>query len=58
MGLYEIFEDEIGEWRFRLKARNGRIIAVSEGYKRRRNAINGIESIKRNVSSPIIIVKK
>ena len=30
---YEIYTDKSGEFRFRLKARNGEIIATSEGYK-------------------------
>ena len=28
-----IFKDTVGEWRFRLRADNEEIIAVSEGYK-------------------------
>ena len=30
---FEVYVDKAGEFRFRLKARNGEIIAVSEGYK-------------------------
>ena len=30
---FEMYKDKAGEYRFRLKARNGEIIAVSEGYK-------------------------
>lgn len=30
---FEIYKDKRGEWRWRLKARNGKILAVSsEGY--------------------------
>ena len=29
---FEVYQDKAGEYRFRLKARNGEIIAVSEGY--------------------------
>ena len=45
---YEIFADKGGEFRFRLKARNGSIIAVSEGYKTKSACENGIESVKKN----------
>ena len=45
---FEIYTDKAGEFRFRLKARNGQIIAVSEGYKAMRSCINGIESVKKN----------
>ncbi|MBO4789668.1 MAG: DUF1508 domain-containing protein [Oxalobacter sp.] len=30
---FEVYTDKAGEFRFRLKATNGQIIAVSEGYK-------------------------
>ena len=45
---FEIYTDKSGEFRFRLKARNGQIIAVSEGYKAMKSCINGIESVKAN----------
>lgn len=45
---YELYLDKAGEFRFRLKARNGEIIAVSEGYKKKASCVNGIESVKRN----------
>ncbi|MBQ6568711.1 MAG: YegP family protein [Clostridia bacterium] len=45
---FEIYLDKAGEFRFRLKARNGEIIAVSEGYKTKASAVNGINSIKKN----------
>ncbi|MBR1483665.1 MAG: YegP family protein [Ruminococcus sp.] len=45
---YEMYTDKRGEVRFRLKAKNGEIIATSEGYKRKASALNGIDSIKRN----------
>lgn len=51
---YEIYVDKAGEFRFRLKAKNGQIIAVSEGYKAKPSCINGIESVKKNAAnSPI-----
>ncbi len=45
---FEIYLDKGGEYRFRLKARNGEIIATSEGYKAKASCINGIESVKKN----------
>ena len=50
---FEIYTDKSGEFRFRLKARNGEIIAVSEGYKAMKSCLNGIDSVKRNADSPI-----
>ena len=45
---FEIYTDKAGEFRFRLKATNGEIIAVSEGYKALTSCKNGIESVKKN----------
>lgn len=45
---FEVYEDKGGEYRFRLKARNGEIIAASESYKAKSSCLNGIESVKKN----------
>lgn len=45
---YEIFEDRASQYRFRLKAGNGEIILVSEGYTQKSNCKNGIESVREN----------
>lgn len=47
---FEVYVDKAGEFRNRLKATNGQIIASSgEGYKTIAACLNGIDSIKRNV---------
>ena len=52
---FEVYKDKRGEFRFRLKATNGQIIAVSEGYTTMRNCRNGIESVKKNsVDAPVV----
>ena len=45
---FEVYEDKGGEFRFRLKATNGQVIATSEGYKAKTSCLNGIESVKKN----------
>jgi len=45
---FEIYNDKAGEFRFRLKATNGQIIATSEGYKALAGCLNGVESVKKN----------
>ncbi len=45
---FEIYKDKAGEFRFRLKAKNGQIIAVGEGYKTKKACLNGIASIQKN----------
>ena len=52
---FEIYTDKAGEFRFRLKATNGQIIAVSEGYKAMASCMNGLESVKKNaVDAPVV----
>ena len=52
---FEVYTDKAGEFRFRLKATNGQIIAVSEGYKAIASCMNGIESVKKNaVDAPVV----
>ncbi|KRC52364.1 hypothetical protein ASE16_04890 [Leifsonia sp. Root227] len=47
-GKFEIYQSSNGEYRFRLKAGNGEIIATSEGYTSKASAKNGIESVQNN----------
>ena len=52
---FEVYKDKAGEFRFRLKATNGQIIAVGEGYKALAGCLNGIESIKKNAPDAQIV---
>lgn len=52
---FEIYKDKAGEFRFRLKATNGQVIATGEGYKALAGCKNGIESIKKNAPDAVII---
>ncbi|MBE6480127.1 MAG: DUF1508 domain-containing protein [Olsenella sp.] len=45
---FEVYLDKAGEFRFRLKARNGQAILASEGYKAKSSCLNGIESVRKN----------
>ena len=55
---FEIYTDKAGEFRFRLKATNGQIIAVSEGYKAMAGCKNGIESVKKNAPEAAVVVEE
>lgn len=46
-GWLEIFEDARGQWRYRVKARNGEIVAASEGYATKGNAVRGAADLAR-----------
>ena len=55
---FEIYPDKVGEFRFRLKAKNGQIIAVSEGYTTMKACKNGIASVRKNaVDAPVEIAE-
>jgi hypothetical protein len=54
-GKFELYEDKAGEFRFRLKAANGQIIAAGEGYKTKKSCLNGIESVIKNAASATIV---
>lgn len=47
---FELYRDKAGSYRFRLKARNGEIIAVSENYSGKAGCISGIESVRKNAA--------
>jgi hypothetical protein len=44
---FVIFNDASGQYRFRLVAPNGEIIAASEGYSTRQACLDGIEAVKK-----------
>ena len=52
---FEVYTDKAGEFRFRLKATNGQVIAVSEGYKAMASCENGIASVKKNAPDADIV---
>ncbi len=52
---FEVYNDKAGEFRFRLTAKNGQVIASSEGYKAVQSCLNGIESVKKNAPDAEIV---
>ncbi|MBR4906794.1 MAG: YegP family protein [Clostridia bacterium] len=56
---FEVYKDKAGEFRFRLKAKNGEIIATGESYKAKASCLKGIESIKKNApEAPVVKVEE
>ena len=43
---YELFKDAGNQWRWRLKAANGEIVAQSEAYTRKADAERGLADAK------------
>lgn len=52
---FEVYLDKAGEYRFRLKATNGQIIATGESYKAKPGVLNVIESIQKNAPDAKIV---
>lgn len=52
---FEMYRDSTGEWRWRLRARNGEVVADSgEGYKRREDCEHGIELVRQSAEAKIV----
>ncbi len=52
---FEVYKDAKGEYRFRLKAANGEVIATGEGYSSKNACLNGVESVKKNAPNAEIV---
>ena len=52
---FEIYQDKKGEYRFRLVAPNGQVIAQGQGYKSKDSCKNGIESVKKNAAGAEVV---
>ena len=51
---FEVYKDAAGKFRFRLRAANNEIIAVSEAYGSKDGCMNGVESVKANAPKAMI----
>jgi uncharacterized protein len=46
---FEVYKDGQGQYRWRLRARNGQVIATGgEGYTTKANALGGIKAVQRD----------
>ena len=51
---YEMFKDAQGDWRWRLLASNGNIVADSgEGYSNKVDCRHGIDLVKSSTNAPV-----
>ena len=56
--VFEWYVDKAGKYRFKLKAANGEIIAISEAYASKDGCVNGIESVKKNAPKAKVVEAK
>ena len=54
-GIIEVYQDIGNKWRFRVKAANYKIIAVSEGYNSKQGCLNGIKSLLKHTEEVEIV---
>jgi uncharacterized protein len=50
---YQVYQDISGKYRFRLRAENNQIVAVSQGYDQHTSCMNGVKSVQNNCSAAI-----
>ncbi|WP_117215767.1 YegP family protein [Allorhizocola rhizosphaerae] len=53
-GKFELYTDVRGQYRFRLKAANGQIVAVGESYPTKAAALDGVDAVRRNAEAPLV----
>ena len=56
MPKFEVYTDKAGKTRFRLKAKNGQIIAVGEAYETQKACLAGVASVQKNAVDPKIVM--
>ena len=55
MPKFEVYADKAGKTRFRLKAKNGQIIAVGEAYETKKACLAGVASVAKNAANATIV---
>jgi len=50
---YQVYKDVGGKYRFRLRAANNKIVAVSEAYESKSGCMNGVNSVQKNCNSHV-----
>jgi len=52
---FEIYKDKANQFRFRLKAANGEIIASGESYPDKKSALKGVASVQKSSAAAVIV---
>jgi hypothetical protein len=56
MPKFEVYTDKAGKTRFRLKAKNGQIIAVGEAYETHGACLSGVASVQKNAADATVVM--
>jgi hypothetical protein len=52
---FEVYADKAGKFRFRLKAKNGQVVAVGEAYETKKACLAGVASVRKNAPAAKIV---
>ncbi|MGI8613320.1 MAG: YegP family protein [Nocardioidaceae bacterium] len=52
---FELFKGKAGKYRFRLKADNGDVLAVSDGYDNKQEAQQALNALKNKASGAEVV---
>ena len=52
---FEVYKDQGGKFRWRLRASNEEEIASGQGYESKEGCMKGVESVKKNASKAKIV---
>jgi uncharacterized protein len=55
MGTFQVFNDKSGQWRWRLRAANRKVIAASEAYTRKYDAVRAVQAIDRALKPGYVV---
>ena len=54
-GTFELYQDKGGDYRFRLKAGNGEVIATGQGYSSKAAARKGVEAVQKAAEGASVV---
>ncbi len=52
---FEIYKDQRGEFRFRLRGRNGEVVAQGESYPTKAHARRGVQAVQRAAADAEVV---
>lgn len=55
-GKFEVYQDRVGKFRFRLKSAAGRVLATGDAYETKANARNGCQAVARAAAGARMVV--
>ena len=50
---FQVYRDNAGEWRWRLRAANHEPIASGEGYRNKSDCLHAVNLVKQSANAPV-----